>query len=122
MSKDNYMSKHNQINVSEIRGGAFDLDGTLVDSKLDFDAMRADLGFPSNQPILEHLATLTGQRQIEQANEIILAHEMAGAKAASWMPGAQAFVELLHSQQLPMAILTRNIKQATALTLAMPVL
>ena len=104
------------IDATGISGVVFDLDGTLVDSQLDFDAMREALGFPVGQPILEHLATLSDQAEIAQAHRIIRHHEMEGAKAASWMPGAEAFVHHLKALQVPMAILTRNMQEATALT------
>ena len=38
------------------RGVIFDLDGTLIDSQLDFDAMRRDMQFPAGEPILESVA------------------------------------------------------------------
>ena len=47
------MSKELGIDVSGIKGVVFDLDGTLVDSRLDFDAIRAELDFPQGRPILE---------------------------------------------------------------------
>ncbi|ARN76429.1 phosphatase [Oceanicoccus sagamiensis] len=106
------------MNTSTITGVVFDMDGTLVDSKLDFDAMREELGFPEGQPILEHLDTLSDPLLIDNAHRIIRQHEMAGAKAASWMPGAEAFVHHLKALNIPMAILTRNMREATALTLA----
>jgi beta-phosphoglucomutase-like phosphatase (HAD superfamily) len=34
----------------------FDMDGTLVDSPLDFDAMRREIGCPPNRGLLEHIA------------------------------------------------------------------
>ena len=40
------------------RGIIFDLDGTLVDSRLDFDAMRREMGLPVGVPILEGLANV----------------------------------------------------------------
>jgi HAD superfamily hydrolase (TIGR01549 family) len=112
------MIKANQINGTTIQGVIFDLDGTLVDSKLNFDAIRGELGFPSDQPILEHLATLTSHQQIDNAHEVIRRHEMQGAEAATWMPGAEAFVLLMQQQGIPMAILTRNMQAATRLTLS----
>ncbi len=104
------------IDTSAIKGVVFDMDGTLVDSKLDFDAMREALGFPVGQPILEHLATLSDQTVIDKAHRIIRQHEMEGARAAAWMPGAENFVHHLQSLNIPMAILTRNMQEATALT------
>lgn len=43
------------------RGVIFDLDGTLVDSGLDFDSMRREMGLDPGTPILESLATLPEQ-------------------------------------------------------------
>ena len=34
-----------------VRGVIFDMDGTLVDSRLDFDAMRREMGIPVGQPV-----------------------------------------------------------------------
>ncbi len=112
------------IDTAAINGVVFDLDGTLVDSQLDFDAMREELGFPVAEPILEHLATLTEPQAIDTANSIIRRHEMEGAKAATWMPGAEAFVHHLKALKIPMAILTRNMQEAVKLTresLAIPI-
>jgi len=36
-----------------IRGVVFDLDDTLVDSQLDFDAMRREMELPPDQPVFE---------------------------------------------------------------------
>lgn len=104
------------IDATDISGVVFDLDGTLVDSRLDFNAMREELGFPENETILEHLATLSDQAAIDQAQQIIRRHEMDGAKAATWMPGAKGFLHRLKSLGIPMAILTRNMQEAAALT------
>ena len=46
------------IDFSKLDLFIFDMDGTLVDSALDFDAMRQELGFPKDAPILEHIETL----------------------------------------------------------------
>ena len=103
------------IDVSTIEGVVFDLDGTLVDSRLDFDELRRRLGFPPGQPILEHLATLNDPIQAATAEKIIADYEMACAKGARWMPGAQTLLKQLRRQNVPTAILTRNIKSATQL-------
>src|SRR5258706_15978924 len=43
--------------MHNIRGLIFDLDGTLVDSRLDFDLMRQEMELPAG-PILEGFAAL----------------------------------------------------------------
>lgn len=90
---------------------SFDLDGTLVDSQLDFTAMRQALGFPDQVGLLEHMATLPAH-EAEQAAQVIHQYEMAGAEQACWMPGAKQLVSTLQQQGHPIVILTRNTREA----------
>lgn len=110
--------------IDSIKGVIFDMDGTLVDSKLDFNGIRQELGFPEDQPILEHIATLDSAAQIAEAHATIQRHEMEAAATAQWMTGAREFLDSLIEQQLPVALLTRNMRAATRLTcesLAIPI-
>lgn len=102
--------------IGSIKGVIFDMDGTLVDSKLDFNSIRRELGFPEDQPILEHLATLESDTQIAEAYATIRKHEMEAAASAQWMTGAREFLDILMEQQLPVGLLTRNMRAATELT------
>ncbi len=103
------------MNLTHINAIAFDLDGTLVDSRLDFVAICDEIGWPRGTPLLEKLAQLGATAEAERANAIIRAHELAGARAASWMPGAAECVQYLYEQNYPLAILTRNMREATTL-------
>jgi beta-phosphoglucomutase-like phosphatase (HAD superfamily) len=53
-----------------LRGLIFDLDGTLVDSRLDFEAMRREMELPAGTPILEALEDLPAHRA-ERCREIL---------------------------------------------------
>ncbi len=97
------------------KGIIFDLDGTLVDSQLDFSVLCQRLGWPAGTPILEHLATLSDPVELAVAAQLIEQFELEGAARASWMPGAAALLQQLQQQNIPTAILTRNIKSATEL-------
>ena len=95
----------------------FDLDGTLVDSRLDFDLMRKDLCFPKDVPILEYLDTLLDENQIKLSNEIIVEHEIKGANVSTLFDGVKEYLELLEINNIKTGILTRNCRIATDLTL-----
>lgn len=98
------------------RGLAFDLDGTLVNSGLDFPAIRLELGFPEHVGLLEHIATLTDTKAARHARAVIDRHEMEGAARAQWMPGARLLLEALNTAGIPTAILTRNSRGAARKT------
>lgn len=93
------------------------MDGTLVDSRLDFAAIRRETGFPEETGLLEHLETLRSPEARARAAAIIHRHEMAGAAAATWMPGAQELLGRLVLANVPIGIVTRNSREATEYTL-----
>lgn len=101
--------------LQQIKAVVFDLDGTLVDSKLDFTELRRRLGWPEQTLILEHLASLTCPLEQQQAMQIIVDFELEGARNAGWMPNADLLLQQLNQRQIPLAILTRNMRQATEL-------
>lgn len=101
----------------KFRAVIFDLDGTLVESKLDFNLMREDLGLPEGTPILEHIESMTCEVEVNRAHEIILRHELQGAKIAKLHKGANELFDALLDKEIPMGIHTRNCLEATHLTL-----
>lgn len=105
------------MSAPEFHAVIFDLDNTLVDSRLDFVAMRHALGAPAGVGLLEYVESLVAADARAQAMDVIHRHEMAGAQAASWMPGAEAVVHALYQQGVPIAIVTRNSREAALLTM-----
>jgi len=100
-----------------IRGIVFDLDGTLVDSRLDFARMRADMGLPAGQPILEAIEQLVAV-EAERCRDILHRHELAGAERATLLPGVAALLAALEQRGVPLAIATRNSRRVAETTLA----
>ena len=99
-----------------IRGVIFDLDGTLVDSALDFDLMRQEMRLEPGQPLLETLATL-GEERARECRQILQRHERAGADRATTIPGVEAVLAELQSRQIRTAVFTRNARQMALDTL-----
>jgi HAD superfamily hydrolase (TIGR01549 family) len=92
---------------SPIRYLIFDLDGTLVDSALDFDLMREEIGLPQGMPILEALANMDAQAA-RRAWSVVERHELAGAERAVPFAGAVELVAALAERGVRQAVLTRN--------------
>ena len=100
-----------------VRGVIFDLDGTLIDSKLDFDQMRCDMEFAPGQLILETLESLPEGEQKDRCRDVLRRHEYRGAISATLMPGAAELLAELDRRRIPQAILTRNSREMTDLAL-----
>lgn len=100
-----------------VAGVIFDLDGTLIDSGLDFDQMRQEMNLPPGMPILEELAGLPDGPHLQHCLRVLAQHERAGAMRASLMPGVRAALDELIRLQLRLGILTRNSRDMTRLTL-----
>lgn len=102
---------------TSLKGIIFDLDGTLIDSKLDFAFIRKKLGFPEKAPILEHIETLSPQEKqiaLHTLDEI----EKDAAQKSSPIPGAPEMLLHLAQKKIRFAIFTRNSLLNTRLSLS----
>lgn len=99
-----------------IRGLIFDMDGTLVDSGLDFNAMRREMGLDRGLPLLEAIALLP---PVDAARcwDILAAHEREGSERAALFPGVREFLQASSERGLARAVVTRNSRVATLSTL-----
>ena len=95
----------------------FDLDNTLADSSIDFNAMRQQLGLPLDQDILAAInarptaeATVLRRRLAELEREYAL--------HARPLPGAHALLTSLVKRSARLGILTRNSHANALQTLA----
>jgi phosphoglycolate phosphatase len=95
-----------------LRGIVFDMDGTLVDSALDFGAMRSEMGLADHVPILETFKHMPEAERL-RCEEVLHRHEWAGADRAVPMPGAIEFLAALDRRKIPRAVLTRNGRKLT---------
>ncbi|MFP6648736.1 MAG: HAD family hydrolase [Pirellulaceae bacterium] len=100
-----------------LAGVIFDLDGTLVDSGLDFAKIRADMGLASGAPILESLESMDPEGR-SKAEQVLFEHEQQGVRRASPYPGVLDLLGQLVEHGLRLAILTRNRGDCARATLS----
>ena len=98
-------------------GMIFDLDGTLVDSGLDFDAIRRDMGLPAGLPILESLERIPAGSEKDRMLKVLHQHELTGAARATLYDGVHEFLEWLDRRGICRAVLTRNSRESTEIVL-----
>ena len=99
------------------RGIIFDLDGTLVDSGLDFEQMRREMGLPAGRPILEGIKGLPDE-EADRCRRILHEHERAGCDRATLLPGVAELLAALAARRLPVGIVTRNSRDVSLATLS----
>jgi HAD superfamily hydrolase (TIGR01509 family) len=89
----------------------FDLDGTLLEPALDFDALRAEIGLPPGATILEAMDTLS-EAERARANLILDRHEAEAADRSRLLPGARELLDWLRARGIRTAVLTRNSRRS----------
>jgi HAD superfamily hydrolase (TIGR01509 family) len=99
-------------------GVVMDLDGTLVDSRLDFPFIRADLGLPAGAPILEAIESGPPERRKARHNRL-LEIELRAAAASTLFPGVAEFWQELSDLRLRTAVFTRNARVVAEQCLAL---
>ena len=100
-----------------IKAVLFDMDGTLVDSPLDFERIREDIGITRPQPILEYLDTLDEDARA-RGHAILDQHEHCAACEAKLIDGAADLLDFIRASGLKIALVTRNSRRAVDTVLA----
>lgn len=95
----------------------FDMDGTLIEQLLDFQAIRAELGISPAEGILEAIQQMPPP-QAARAGELLLARELDAAGKAVLTPGATEILRRIDEAGLKTALLTRNARQSMELVIA----
>jgi HAD superfamily hydrolase (TIGR01549 family) len=91
-----------------IKAVIFDLDGTITQPFIDFDAMHREMGYsPDAGPILELMKKMTRQQRAE-AERILFAHEEKAAAESILNSGAKETLTELRRRGILIGILTRN--------------
>ena len=91
-----------------IKAVIFDLDGTLTEPFLDFDAIRQEMGLAKDSgPVLEAMESMEpAERKL--AEQILHSHELRAVKESKLNPGAKKTLETLRDMGIFIGVLTRN--------------
>jgi phosphoglycolate phosphatase-like HAD superfamily hydrolase len=95
----------------------FDMDGTLTEERLDFGAIRREIGVPDAAPILEYILALPGEQR-RRAEGILHRYEAAAAQTCIVRRGAPQILRALKRKGIHTALLTRNSDKCTRSVLA----
>ena len=91
-------------------GIIFDLDGTLIDSRLDFSGMRAAIDVPEGLGILEFIESMADPMERKIAIEKIEQFERKGVERSALISGVGEALDYVDHCQLKRAIFTRNAR------------
>lgn len=97
------------------RAVIFDMDGTLTRPRLNFDAIRADIGLTSREPILEAIARMTLDAQ-RRAEGILHGYEEEAARKSELNDGATELVAWLAGNGTRLGLITRNSRCCVEIT------
>jgi len=104
--------------MKQLKGIIFDLDSTLIDVDLNFNAIRDALGIPEGHPILEWLDKLEDQEKKEKLHQRLHEFELEAAKNSSIISHVEDTLIFLKEKNLNLGILTRNCKEVAHLELS----
>ena len=89
----------------------FDMDGTLTDERIDFAALRAELGLGTDEAILEAVARMPVAYQA-QAERVIDHYETQAAERSTLNAGCLELLKWLDDCGIARALITRNTRQS----------
>ena len=96
-----------------ITGVVFDFDGTLTKpGAIDFAAVHEAVGCPRDVGLLEFLAGIEDLEERRHREATLTRAELTAAERCEANEGAAEFVAFLRENQVPMAIVTRNSREA----------
>lgn len=93
--------------ASRVRAVLFDMDGTITRPTIDFVALRAAIGVPAGEPILEHIAHLEGDA-VTRAQTILAEYETDAALRSELNDGVREVMDFLSQRGISTALITRN--------------
>jgi HAD superfamily hydrolase (TIGR01509 family) len=91
----------------------FDMDGTLTEPALDYPVIKASIGIPLEQPILEALAAMTPANRAA-AEKILHEYEDHAATESVLNRGCDRLIQWIAERKFKTALITRNSRKSVA--------
>jgi HAD superfamily hydrolase (TIGR01549 family) len=101
--------------MKRVKVMGFDLDGTLVRMKLDFNTIRKELGIPPGDT-LQYIQSLPKEKGISLMRQLE-EKERKAALEAEISQGARELIQECRERDIKVVVVTRNSQESAALTL-----
>lgn len=106
-----------RLQISEAIGGIlFDMDGVVVQQRLDFPAIKREIFGDTRGFVLERMAGLPPAERA-RADAILEGHETAAAADAEPMDGILPFLQWMDTRGLKRGLVTRNSRKSVDMVL-----
>jgi len=98
----------------------FDMDGTLTQPCLDFDAIRREIGLPTEPrtPVLEAIEKMPPDAR-RRAERILLRHEAEAAEASILWEDTLPVLSAIRGVGIPIGCITRNSRRSAETVMAL---
>lgn len=97
----------------------FDMDGTITKPYFDFDAIRREIGLPTEPrtPILEAMDEMTPEQRA-RTETILHRYEEQGARESELQDDAHFVLDTIRSAGIPVGLITRNSRKSVDTVIA----
>ncbi len=89
----------------------FDMDGTITKPYIDWKSLRAEIGVPKNEIIIDYIESLPFQER-KRANRILEMREGEAAQNSEINEGAEELLQFLKEKGIKTALVTNNNRWA----------
>jgi HAD superfamily hydrolase (TIGR01549 family) len=90
-----------------IKAVILDMDGTITQPVIDWKVLRASIGAPQDQTIMQHIRGLE-DRDRDRAEKMLLETELQGTQDVALNPGFHELLSEIEQREIKKAVVTNN--------------